>query len=185
MTTPVRKPDLKIVDWADCEIGQDLTRLSVPHRPRPVTMAGAVNATGEAMVRSGTAIGADVIRLAAGAGFAPHTHPGHHVLTVIAGMGTITYGGRIHQTRAGQVYLIEGDVPHAVGAITDHLILAIGAPHKPVDAHDRMELVPYTEVLAPDGDLECLICGLSAGAPEMPHDLGCPHCPCSTCAGLR
>ncbi|MGI8335650.1 cupin domain-containing protein [Actinomadura scrupuli] len=183
MTTHVQGPELVILSWADSEIGSDLTRLTVPHGPRPVTMAGTANATGQPLVGNG-AIGADVIRLSAGGGFAPHTHPGHHILAVIAGVGTITYGGRIHRTEAGQVYLVEGAVPHAVGAVTDHLILAVGAPHKPVHSTERMELVPYTEVLAPDGDLDCTICALSARLPDLPHDLGCPHCPCVTCAGV-
>ncbi|QXJ26449.1 cupin domain-containing protein [Actinomadura graeca] len=143
-------------------------------------MHGAVDATGRGLVGNGR-IGADVIRLAAGAGFAPHTHPGHHVLAVLAGVGTITYGGRVHRTEAGQIYLVEGEVPHAVGAISDHLILAVGAPHKPVDSADRMDLVPYTEVLAPDGDLDCLICEMSAALPDRLHDRGCPHCPCTAC----
>ncbi|ROO90832.1 quercetin dioxygenase-like cupin family protein [Actinocorallia herbida] len=183
MSTPLYRQELSILGWAESEIGPDESRLRIPHGPQPLTMEGAVGATGRPLIGNGD-IGADVIRLAAGAGFAPHTHPGHHVLTVIAGIGTITYGGRVHETRAGQVYLIEGSVPHAVGAITDHLILAVGAPHKPVDSTERMELVPYIEVLEPDRDMDCLICGASAGLPDRLHDAGCAHCPCAACVGM-
>ncbi|WP_067798825.1 cupin domain-containing protein [Actinomadura formosensis] len=182
-TANTDRPELAILSWADGDIGADLTRLSIPHDERAVKMVGAVNATGQALVSNGT-IGADVIRLAAGAGFAPHTHPGHHVLAVIGGVGTITYGGRVYRTEAGQIFLIEGSVPHAVGAISDHLILAVGAPHKRVDSAERMDLVPYTEVLAPEGDLDCTICGVSARLPERLHTLRCVHCPCAACVGV-
>lgn len=110
--------DLEIVTWAQSAVGDDRTSLSIAHAPLPVNMHGA-NATGLALVTNGD-IGADLIQLGAGAGFAPHTHPGHHILSVVAGIGTITYDGRIRETRAGQTFLIEGEVPHAVGAITDH-----------------------------------------------------------------
>lgn len=176
------RADLRIVSWADSEIGADLTRLIVAHGERPVAMHGAHRATGRSLVSNGD-LGADIIRLAAGAGFAPHTHPGDHLLAVIAGEGTITYDGRVHHTRAGQIYLIEGAVPHAVGAITDHVILAVGAPHKAVDAVDRMALVRYEEVIAPEGDLDCTICHRAAVVPVRLHDLSCPHCPCSQCVG--
>lgn len=174
------RADLLIVSWAESEIDADLTRLVVAHGERPVAMHGAAQATGRSLVSNGD-LGADIIRLAAGAGFAPHTHPGDHLLAVIAGQGTITYDGRIYRTRAGQIYLIEGAVPHAVGAITDHVILAVGAPHKAVDAVDRMALVAYEEVIAAEGDLDCSICNRSAALPARLHDLGCPHCPCSRC----
>ncbi|MCQ4079622.1 cupin domain-containing protein [Streptomyces sp. RB6PN25] len=171
--------ELTIVDWAKSFIEPDSTLLLVDHGERPANVHGA-DATGQALVSNG-ALGADVLRLPAGAGFSPHTHPGHHILIVVGGEGTITYDGRIHHTRAGQVYLVEGEVPHAVGAITDHVILAVGSPHKAIDAEDRMAPVPYEEVIAPDGDLTCLICDVSAFAPHRLHTSGCPHCPCRDC----
>lgn len=172
--------ELSIVRWAPAVIDQDETVLRVPHDRRPVSMHGAV-ASGLGLVSNGT-IGADVIRLPAGAGFPPHTHPGHHVLAVLAGRGTITYNGRVHPTEAGQIYLVEGAVSHAVGAITDHVILAVGAPHMPVDSDARMAVVEYAEVLSRIGDLECLICDRESTLPHCLHDVGCPHCPCHACA---
>ncbi|MCG8920196.1 cupin domain-containing protein [Actinokineospora sp. PR83] len=176
-------PALNIVTWADAELDDDRTTLRVGHGPLPSAMHGAVGATGRELATIG-AIGADLIRLPAGSGFQPHTHPGHHVLTVVGGIGTITYGGKVYETNAGQTYLIEGDVPHAVGAITDHVILAVGSPHMPVDHENRMAPVPYEEVIAPDGDLTCLICAVTALAPTKLHAEGCPHCPCATCVGV-
>lgn len=173
---------LDIVTWAQGSPAGDHTDLRIDHGELPVRLHGAAAATGLPLVSNGT-VGADLLRLPAGAGFVPHTHPGHHILIVVGGIGTITYDGRIHQTRAGQTYLIEGQVPHAVGAITDHLIVAVGAPHKAVDAEDRMAPVPYEEVIAPEGDLTCLICGLRAEAPLRLHAVSCPHCPCQECVG--
>jgi nitrite reductase/ring-hydroxylating ferredoxin subunit/quercetin dioxygenase-like cupin family protein len=175
-----RQEDLVICEWAKALIGDEATSLDIPHGPRPCAMHGAA-ASGLGLVSNQT-IGADLIRLPRGAGFPPHTHPGHHVLIVVAGKGTITYGGRVYPTEAGQIYLVEGSVSHAVGAITDHVILAVGAPHMPVDSDRRMAVVPYQEVLSEVGDLHCLICDVRSSLPLRLHDLGCPHCPCYGCA---
>lgn len=175
-----KQRDLSIVRWAPADIGAAETLLRIPHGERPASMHGAA-ATGLGLVSNGT-IGADVIRLPAGAGFPPHTHPGHHVLVVLGGRGTITYDGRVYATEAGEVYLIEGAISHAVGAVTDHVILAVGAPHKPVDSTDRMQIVGYTEVLSDLGDLHCLICDRKSQLPDYLHDIECRHCPCQACA---
>jgi quercetin dioxygenase-like cupin family protein len=175
---------LKIIRWADA-IGHDAKRhkqfLSVSTHPRSTRMAHS-RATGESTVSNGY-LGADVIHLRAGEGFVPHTHPGDHLLIVIGGSGTITYGGKIYPTGAGQIYLIDGNVPHAVGAITDHVILAVGSPHKPVDSPDRMTLVPYEAMIAQIDELHCLICDARARLPHRLHDYNCPHCPCDDCYG--
>jgi quercetin dioxygenase-like cupin family protein len=171
---------LEIIRWAEGLIADDHSKLHVHHDPRPAQLHGAPGASGLGLVSNGV-IGADLLRVPAGSGFVPHTHPGHHVLVVVGGRGTITYGGAIYETTAGEVYLIEGEVPHAVGAITDHVILAVGAPHRKVDSEDRMTPVPYEEVLAPTQDLHCLICELRAEAPQNLHAIGCEHCPCYDC----
>jgi quercetin dioxygenase-like cupin family protein len=171
--------ELPIARWAEDRGIDLLQRLAVDLGPRRLAMAGS-GATGEPLVSNGH-LGADLIRLAAGEGFAPHTHPGDHLLIVIGGSGTITYDGCIYPTSAGEIYMIAGSVPHAVGAVTDHVLLAVGAPHRPVDASDRMTPVEYRAVTASLGDLRCLICGVNAVFPLRPHDLNCPHCPCSEC----
>jgi quercetin dioxygenase-like cupin family protein len=173
---------LKIAQWAEGAVEPGQTKLTISHEALPVQLHGAPAASGEEMVTNGM-IGADLLRVPAGTGFEPHTHPGHHVLIVVGGIGTITYGGRVYETKAGQTYLIDGEVPHAVGAITDHVILAIGSPHKAIDAEDRMAPVPYEEVLAPEGDLTCTICDKVALAPGRLHEVDCPHCPCRECVG--
>jgi len=173
---------LSIVDFAKLvESTEGASLLQIEHGRRPVKMHGA-NATGESLVTNG-AIGADIIRLPAGYGFSPHTHPGHHVLAVLGGRGTITYAGRVYETTAGQIYLVEGLVPHAVGAISDHVILAVGSPHRTVDSEERMTLVEYQAVVSPVGDLHCLICDKRSRMPRLLHEEECPHCPCPTCAG--
>jgi quercetin dioxygenase-like cupin family protein len=159
------------------ESGEQL--LAVDLTPRPARLVGGP-ATGSA-VESNGALGADVIRLAAHDCFVPHTHPGHHILVVIGGRGTITCRGRVYPTSAGQVYFVEGQVAHAVGAITDHVLLAIGAPHRPIDSSDRMERVGYEAVTDELGELRCLICDLVAPRPKRLHETGCLHCPCFDC----
>jgi hypothetical protein len=137
-------------------------------------------ATGQAIVSNGL-LGGDIIRLGAGEGFVPHTHPGDHLLIIIGGIGTITYGGKIYRTQAGEVYMIDGGVPHAVGAITDHVIFAIGSPHRPVESDDRMQPVEYRAVTAHMESIHCLICKQIAIHPVLLHEYGCPHCPCPQC----
>lgn len=146
---------------------------------RPAPMAHSV-ATGEGLVSNGV-LGVDVIRLAGGTGFAPHTHPGDHILIVVGGRGTVTYNGTVYPTEAGQAYLVPGATPHAVGAITDHVILAVGAPHKPVDSTERMQPVAYQAVLAHSEQLHCLLCNVEARYPVLLHDRDCGHCPCDIC----
>ena len=160
---------------AGCDKSKNEQELRVCLSSREVEMHGAL-ATGIPLT-SNNHLGADVIRLAAGDGFEPHTHPGDHLIVVLGGEGTVTYAGKIYPTYAGQIYLIEGNVPHAVGAITDHVIMAIGSPHKAVDAPDRMELVDYEAVTTEIRELYCLICDKKAIHPQTLAELGCEHCP--------
>lgn len=173
---------LLIRRWAERGTGDpDYEQLLVPLGPRPVRMAGSP-ATGEALVSNG-ALGMDVIRLSAGEGFAPHTYPSDHLLIVVGGAGTITLGGLVQPTQAGEVYLVPGAVPHAVGAITAHVILAVGSPHTALDHPERMQLVAYQAVTAELGNLHCLVCDRQSRHPARLHDVGCPHCPCGACVG--
>lgn len=148
--------------------------LRVDTRPRSTPMAHTT-ATADPLVTNGQ-LGVDLIRVPAGGGFAPHTHPGDHLLIIAAGEGTITYEGHIYPTRAGEVYMVEGATPHGVGAITDHVILAVGAPHKAPDDPERMELVAYAAVTAHFGRLHCLAC-YKTGTPEELEEQGCGHAP--------
>jgi quercetin dioxygenase-like cupin family protein len=168
------EPDgaLRIVSWAE-RTADDALRVATAERARPMQ---AHLATGDPLVGNGH-LGADVIRCAAGGGFAPHTHIGDHLLFVVAGEGTITYDGRVYPTFPGQVYMVEGAVPHAVGAITDHVLLSIGTPHRAVDADDRQTLREYESILANFTSLRCEICDIEADAPKRLVDMGCPHCP--------
>jgi len=173
---------LRLVEWAKnagLTSKGDSQLLEVDLGERRVSVANSP-ATGEALV-SNSSMGVDLIRLEAGKGFSPHTHPGDHLLIVVGGRGTITYNGNIYETHAGQVYLIEGEVPHAVGAITDHVILAVGSPHRMIDSDDRMNLVEYNAVQSDVGKIHCLICDIESHGKDMLHDLGCSHCPCSVC----
>ena len=182
-----QNPDgsLHIVNWADPLTSNGKTErtrqvLAVSLGPRPTRMAHST-ATGRGLLSNGL-MGVDLIRLGAGESFVPHTHPGDHLLIVVGGEGTITVNGTIYPTVAGQVYMVEGRVPHAVGAITAHVILAVGSPHKAVDDESRMTPVEYQDVLAEYADgMRCLICEVSSPASAPIHEAGCKHCPCPMC----
>ncbi len=174
---------LRRARWAD-DLGISVSQmLGVELGSRPLSIAQS-NATGEPLVSNGR-LGADLIRLSAGDGFVPHIHAGDHLLIVIGGEGTITVGGEVHPTRAGDVYMVEGHVPHAVGAITDHVVLAVGSPHRAIDAHDRMSPVDYEAVTTDIKQLHCRVCDETAAFPERLHDRGCIHCPCAACHPIR
>ncbi|OGK38756.1 hypothetical protein A3F03_03995 [Candidatus Roizmanbacteria bacterium RIFCSPHIGHO2_12_FULL_41_11] len=180
MKNNTKTEELDIKQWADdLGITNGLQQLAISLKERPHKMAHS-NATGEGLVTNGF-LGVDIIRLKAGDKFVPHTHPGDHLLIVVGGQGTITYNGNIYPTKAGQVYMVEGRIPHGVGAITDHVILAVGAPHKAVDDPERMKVVDYKEIISKIGDMHCLICKKDATYPEMLHKKGCKHCPCDKC----
>lgn len=175
---------LRIVDWGrrwkDARgTASDFETLLVAMSERGTKMAHST-ATGDGLVSNGT-LGVDVIRVGAGSGFSPHTHPGDHLLIVVGGEGTITYQGRVYPTAAGQVYMVQGLEAHAVGALTDHVILAVGCPHKPVDATDRMAPTAYQSITTELGALHCLICDRKSVYPQQLHDAGCAHCPCLEC----
>jgi hypothetical protein len=73
--------------------------------------------------------------------------------------------------------MVDGAVVHAVGAITDHMILSIGTPHRRLDSEDRQSLTAYAALLNPFGSIHCLICDVSADGGEELEALGCTHSP--------
>ena len=171
---------LTIAKWATpLDRTEDAQSIMVGLRPDDLRLKHSP-ASGHGLVSNGS-LGVDRIQLEAGDAFAPHVHPGDHILIVVGGRGTITFDGRIYPTEAGEVYMIDGEIPHAVGAITRHTILAVGAPHKPVDSLERMMPVEYTAVLTDVGEMTCLICNLAAEGGDRLHDAGCSHCPCHAC----
>lgn len=176
---------LILAQWAE-HTGQDADRSTVQVRlgPGPQPMYGT-EATGRTLVGNGF-LGVDLISVPPGKGFAPHTHPGDHLLIVVGGYGTITVEGTIYPTEAGQVYMVEGAVPHAVSARPDspHVILAVGAPHRDISAADRAALTEYSAVAADLGRMRCLVCpGSPTGTAAELAATGCRHAPAD--AGLR
>lgn len=172
--------ELRMVDWADAiQFGGGEQHLAIPNRKGEHEMAHATT-SGDALVSNGF-LGVDMVRVEQGEGFVPHTHPGDHILIPVLGTSTITYDGKVYKSEAGSVYMIDGDVPHAVGAITDAAIMAVGAPHAPIDSDDRMEPVEYEEVSAEFDTMHCLICDIETESPTKLHDKDCNHCSCHDC----
>ncbi|GAA4085303.1 cupin domain-containing protein [Actinomadura miaoliensis] len=113
-------------------------------REQGVPVHGA-DATGLALHLSGDGhLGADMLRVPPHTSFPIHVHPGHHLLLCLEGEGTITVDQVTHRIRPGDLYMVDGQVPHAVGAgDTEHVLVAIGAPHKPVDDPSRMTFTDW------------------------------------------
>ncbi len=85
--------------------------------------------------------GADLIRFASGTGVGLHKHVGAHILLVTAGTGILTYGNEKYEMFPGMIYLVPPNVPHAILAITELVLVAIGNDHRPADSSERLELV--------------------------------------------
>ncbi|MCD0451619.1 cupin domain-containing protein [Actinocorallia sp. API 0066] len=164
--------------WADDDGLADglAQRLAVLMSPRGTDVGSVEGVTGQPLLSNGF-LGADLIHVPAGRGFAPHVHRGDHLLFVVGGRGTITAAGEILETAPGQAYLVAGLQPHAVGAISDHVLLSVGVSHRALDSADRQTLVPFSDLLAADGLIRCRVCGLSAPGEHALRRLGCGHAP--------
>ena len=102
----------------------------------------ASDGTGERMFKLGK-FGADAIRFPAGGGVKAHTHAGAHLLLVREGRGWVDYqeAGKPWQSHRLDVdgwYVIPGNMPHAIRAETNLVLLSVGDDHQPLDSTARL-----------------------------------------------
>jgi quercetin dioxygenase-like cupin family protein len=122
----------------------DQTNELVSHSgPQPIQM---VNSDGTALSlvlddSTPAKFGADIVRFEAGKGVGLHKHAGAHILMVTKGKGLLTYFDTKHEMFEGMIYLIPSNVPHAIEAETELVLVAIGNDHQPADSSKRLELV--------------------------------------------
>lgn len=135
MNTPDRPVPLRITDLAIAT-----SRVST----HGLKVHGADRVLGLPLHSNGN-LGADLLRVPAGVSFPIHTHPGDHLLLCLSGTGSITVDGLTYTVHPGDLYMIPGTIPHAVGAAPDdeHVLIAIGSPHKPVDSPERMTFTDW------------------------------------------
>ena len=117
----------------------------VPKRgPFPVQMAKS-QGTALPLIEIKSGLGVDLIHFKAGEGVAMHVHPGAHILNVFSGEGELDYYDQTYPLRAGMVYRICSQEPHAVHAslTSDEgmTIQVIGNDHRPADSSERLDLV--------------------------------------------
>jgi quercetin dioxygenase-like cupin family protein len=161
--------------WAaDTGSGPGVQHLDVAVVPGVCRVVGTASATGRALLSNGY-LGADLLHIPRGDSFPPHTHPGDHLLFVLGGRGVITIGGQIVPTFPGEAFMVEGAVPHAVGAIDDHVLLSVGAPHRPVDSPARQATTTFGALLDTEGSITCQVCGLAATDRDGLAARGCRH----------
>lgn len=101
---------------------------------------GRIGAAG--MRLGGEELGADLIEMASGTAFPPHTHPGDHVLFILSGKGWLTLPGERVALLPGDTVFIPGETPHGINCLLvgePLTFLAVGVPHKHVGAADRMK----------------------------------------------
>jgi mannose-6-phosphate isomerase-like protein (cupin superfamily) len=120
--------------WAVCDNGD---KLVVKDDERSVQMYNSDGTGSPLLALNG--FGADVIRFAAGKGVMNHTHIGDHILFVIKGRGIVEYNGVEYDLYPGICYLVPGSVNHAIRAIQNLVLIAVGNNHKPLESEERMK----------------------------------------------
>lgn len=107
-------------------------------------IAGKHGVMGEKL--DGSHIGADFVRMQPGARFPLHVHDGDHEIYFIEGEGFVHVDGKDILVHTGHVIHIPGEYAHGVwvpeNARSPLIFVAMGHPHKHVDATDRMRHPP-------------------------------------------
>jgi quercetin dioxygenase-like cupin family protein len=140
LRTSVRfDPELHIQSVAD---GPHLELVDHQGNPLP----GIVGVPGACeTIHLGVEIGVDRLIMKSGSAFELHTHPGAHVLYVLASRGYIHIDGVDYEMKVGDTVYVPADYAHGVktdSRVDEPLeILAFGVPHMPVESKDRMTLV--------------------------------------------
>ena len=98
-----------------------------------------------ATTQDGVSIGIDLMEMSPGAAFPLHVHDGDHLLYVVSGRGLVHVGGVDHPVEDGDTVHIPALLPHGVktdpSSDSKLVLLAVGHPHKPLSALDRMRTV--------------------------------------------
>lgn len=117
----------------------DSGQINVPQGQRELKMRNS-DGTATPLLKEKN-FGADIIRFGAGEGVTNHTHIGSHMLFTIKGKGFVEYNGIDHALEPGVCYLIPSMVDHAIKAVTELVLIAVGNDHRPADCESRMDLV--------------------------------------------
>ncbi len=132
---------LQFTEWAKFDAEKDaLVSFS---GELPIQMAHSDGTAKPLILDESTAsmFGADIIRFAAGKGVGLHKHIGAHILMVTKGTGVLTYEETKHDMYEGMIYLVPSNIPHAINAITELVLIAIGNDHRAADSNERLEIV--------------------------------------------
>lgn len=86
--------------------------------------------------------GADMLKFDANQKTSLHTHPGNHILFVVAGDGFLKYEGILHKLIQNTCYFVPGFVPHQVIAGESGMyLLSVSDKHRTVDSPERLKVV--------------------------------------------
>ena len=138
------KKEFREAKWADFEQGQ----LKSIEGEQPLQMQHSEGTALPLVLDDSTPnkFGADVVRFPAGKGVELHTHVGAHILMVTKGTGILVYGEERHEMFPGMIYLVPSNVPHAIEATTEFVLIAVGNDHRPADSLERLDIVQKKEV---------------------------------------
>ena len=113
-----------------------------------VDMWGAP-ATGLPLHTNGN-LGVDLLQVQPGDRFPVHTHHGDHLLLCLKGSGTISIGQETYEVKPGDLYMVPGLVPHAVGApVDDERGAQVPPLGEPCQTHPRLAGIVRVEGQTP------------------------------------
>jgi quercetin dioxygenase-like cupin family protein len=133
--------ELQQANWAD--FNKETNQLKSFTGKQPLTMAHSDGTALPLLVDTSLPanFGADIIRFDAGKGVSLHKHIGSHILMVTKGTGILTYNSNTYPMFEGMIYLIPSNIPHAISAETELVLVAIGNDHQTADSETRLEIV--------------------------------------------
>ncbi len=119
--------------------------LIIDERERSLKMINSFGTASPLFTYEG--FGADIIRFSAGEGVQNHIHEGDHILFTLLGEGYVIYENVPHKLTPGVCYFVKGSAAHAIKAVSNLVLIAVGNNHYPADSEKRMSPVPYDSSL--------------------------------------
>lgn len=101
----------------------------------------ASDATARELVASKDGLfGADLLRFPDNGMVPRHTHPGSHILIVVAGRGKLLAGIEIIELYPGLIYFVPPDHPHEIQSTHELTLISIGDKRRLPESPERLSL---------------------------------------------
>ena len=134
-------PELVISTFGEPTNGaEQYSDLKVAAGPFELSMISSDGTALPLISRQASGMGADLLHFGKNGGVPMHSHPGDHLLIVIAGSGVLNFYDEEHQITTGKIYWIPGGAPHAIRASSHLTLISIANNHIAADRPERLTL---------------------------------------------